>query len=244
MCNGGVKTGKTSLTVYLAIKKYKQNHRHWWIKTHIFQQKNVEEPLLYSNIPLNMKYVPLTTDIIERKKRMNYKSVVILSESSLVIDSMCYKDDLLNEKVMLFIKLFGHETHGGSMFIETQAINDNHFAIKRCLNKYVWIHSLIKWIPFVLVFRVRELLYSEDMSTNAFNEDIEDTTKILIISKSVWKKFDCYCYSKFTDGLDIEQTEIDNTDGNLKAEEIISFRKYKTLKVKGVDKNENSKKVA
>ena len=240
MVNGGVKTGKTTLQVYLAIKTWKQNHKHYRRKKFFYKLFNkkklssLEEPLLYSNIPLKkVPYVPLTLNLILRKERFNYKSVCLISETSLLIDSMSYKDVNVNERVTLFVKLFGHETRGGSCFMETQAINDNHYAIKRSISKYIFIHSLTKCIPFFLVFRVRELMYCEDVSTNTFNSDIEDDMKLLIVPKSVWKKFDCYCYSYFTDSLPINnKTKKLMCDDSLKAKNIISFKNWLSLNMK------------
>lgn len=234
MINGGVKTGKTTLAVALAIKKYKSNVLKWNIKRIIRKvfkiKKEEEKPSLISNIPLGVPYVPLTTEIISRIKRIPYKSVVLISESSLLIDSMSYENSLINEQVTLFIKLYGHSTRGGSCFIETQALGDNHYAIKRCIGRYFWIHSLIKWIPFVLVFRVREMAYSDDSASvsNVFNEDIEETLKLVIISKKIWKMFDTYCYSSFTDGLEIENNIIEPPK-NKKVDKIVSFKQYYTI---------------
>lgn len=233
MINGGVKCGKTTLAVALAIKKYKQNLFKYKVRKFLFKvfriKKNIEEPKLYSNIPLKVPYCPLTAEIISRRVRVPYKSVMLFSEMSLIIDSMSYEDDLINEQVTLFIKLFGHETRGGSAFIETQALADNHYAIRRCIGRYFWIHSLIKVIPFVLIFRVREMAYSENAGIqNNFNEDVEDTTKLVIISKKVWKKFDTYCYSSFTDNLDVVTNEVKKVD-SLKVQKIVSFRQYRTL---------------
>lgn len=252
MINGGVKCGKTTLAVALAIKKHKKNVLEYKLKcvlNKFFRKKKVlEEPLLYSNIPLNYPYVPLSTEIIAREKRCNYKSVVLISEMSLVIDSMSYENDLINEQVTLFIKLFGHSTRGGSCFIETQALGDNHYAIKRCIGRYFWIHSLIKVIPFVLIYRVREMAYSDGAQvSNVFNEDVEESLKMVIISKSVWKVFDTYCYSSFTDDLERETQVVKNVK-DLKVKKIISFKQYHTLpqdkyliplkKKKGETKNE------
>lgn len=238
MINGGVKCGKTSLAVHLALKTYRKNLIRYYIGSKVFRKK-MEKPLLYSNIPLKCNYVPLTKSIIERKERMNYKSVVLLSESSLVIDSMSFKDGLVNERVSLFIKLFGHETRGGSMFIETQSINDNHYAVKRCINKTLWIHSLIKVIPFFLVFRVREMAYSDEgnpSTINVFNEDVDNSLKLLIVSKRVWKKFDCYCYSSFTDNLAPVVNVVDKKDvDDLKVAKIVSFKDFKTIPVDKLD---------
>lgn len=239
LITGGVKTGKTTLSVHLAIKKYNSNHRKWWFK-HLFK-RNLEEPMLYSNIPLTCEYIPVTQAMLERTERLNYKSVMYLCETSLIADSMSYKDDKLNEQLTLFIKLFGHETHGGSLFLDTQAVADNHYAVKRCISRNLYIYHLIKWIPFFLVFKVRELYYSEDNSTiNVVEEDLEDSMKLVICSKKVWKKFDCYAYSVFTDDCPINNDiQEENKHRNLKVNDLVTFKKYKTLKFRRKEELEN-----
>lgn len=233
LITGGVKTGKTTLSVHLAIKKWKSNHRKWWLKRYLLNRKNEEEPLLYSNIPLTIEYVPVTQEMLERKQRLNYKSVMYLCETSLIADSMSFKDELLNERLSLFIKLYGHETRGGSLFLDTQAVSDNHYAVKRCISRNLYIYHLTKWIPFFLVFKVRELYYSEDNSTiNVVEEDLEDSMKLVICSKRVWKKFDCYAYSVFTDDCPRDcEIEPYNPQRNLKVNGLVTFKKYKTLKI-------------
>lgn len=243
LITGGVKTGKSTLSVHLAIKKYKKNHRAWWFKRYILMNRNVEEPLLYSNIPLTCEYVPVTQDMLERKVRLNYKSVMYLCEMSLIADSMSFKDELLNEQLTLFIKLFGHETHGGSLFIDTQSVLDNHFSVKRCISRNLYIYHLIKWIPFILVFKVRELYYSEDNSTiNVIEEDLEDSMKLVICTKSVWKKFDCYAYSIFTDHCPNECEILnENKKRNLKVNQLVTFKKYQTLNLENNEKKGDEK---
>lgn len=247
MVNGGVKTGKTTLVVSLALKQYKKNLRKYKVRKFFnyfrFKRRKLEKPLLYSNIPLTVEYCPLTNDLIRRQTRFRYGSVVILSESSLVADSQAIRSPILNEEMMLFIKLFGHETKGGAMFIDTQAINDNHYAIKRCLDKYLYIHSLIKWVPFLLIYKIREMTYSEDnqSSVNVFNEDIESSMKLLIKFKTVWKKFDSYCYSCFTDDCPVESKILrKNKKRDLKARKIITFKNYYTLDNKFIEKGEKN----
>ena len=167
---------------------------------------------------------------------------------SLIADSMCFKDELLNEQLTLFIKLYGHETHGGALFIDTQSVLDNHFAVKRCISRNLYIYHLIKWIPFLLVFKVRELYYSEDNSTiNVIEEDLEDSMKLVICTKSVWKKFDCYAYSIFTDHCPNECEILnENKKRNLKVNQLVTFKKYQTLNLennekKGDEKNNEKK---
>ena len=249
LVNGGVKTGKSTLSVYLALKCYKKAINRWKIRKifrKLFGKSEEEKPLLYSNIPLKADYVLLSNEVLQRTKRIPYGSVVYIGEFSLVADNKFFKtaSDLQIESLMLFIKLFGHETGGrGKMFIDTQCISDLPIDVRRCLNRYLWIERSIKWIPFVIVIKVRELMYSEDKtSVNVFNSDIEDNTKVLIISKGVWKKFDYCCYSVFTDSLEVSNKVIKCDDvETLKVAAIPSFKTYQTIPIYSEGVKENGK---
>lgn len=236
MYDGAPKTGKSTLAIYTAIWEYRKvrirtNITNFFRK--IFKKEQIEMPLLYSNIPLKVKgYTPVTKEILQRKKRLRYKSVTYLGEFSLIADSMTFKDGFLNEQIMLFMKLYGHETKGGKLIADSQCIADCHFALKRVIGQHFYIHDTINIpiIPF-LIMHVRELAYSDDGSTvNVINTDLEDDLKTLIIWKGVWKKFDYCCYSVFTDNLPISDKEEKPT--TLKAEEIVSFREWKSEEIK------------
>lgn len=244
LITGGVKTGKSTMSVWLATRQYWRQKRKYYIYNYIIypmffwwntkwakRMKRKEKPLFYSNIPIAIKgYTPLTTDLIERKTRYRYGSVIYVCESSLVADSQHIKDPLVNEEMLLMNKLIAHETKGGYLFYDTQSISDNHYAVKRCLSSYFYIHHMRK-IPFFCLAWVRELKFSEDNSAvNTFDTDIEDTLQLVIIPKSVWKMFDCYCYSVLTDNLPIEERKITITKrDNKKAHKIVTFRKYATI---------------
>lgn len=230
LVTGGVKTGKSTFSVGLAIKDHKRQVRKVKLANFfrkLFRKKLFELPLLYSNVPLNCNYVPLTTDLLERKKRFVYRSTIYIQEASLVADSMLYKDTELNERLLEFHKLIGHETLGGALIYDTQAICDCHMSIKRCVSNYFYIHHLVKWIPFFLIAYVQECRYSEDGTIiQAQNQDTEVTLKRVIMLKSTWKKFDSYCYSVLTDDLPVEKSITKGADlKDLKARKIISFKK-------------------
>ena len=240
LITGGVKTGKSTLSVRMVKKLIRKQRRKVWIYNHIlrpplrhipklgkrFAEKK-DRPLVYSNIPLRMKYVPVSKDLLLRKTRFVYGSVIYLCESSLVADSMSFKDELMNEQLLLFNKLIGHETKGGYLVYDTQSVSDNHYAIKRCLNSYFYIHHKIV-VPFFVILYVREMAFSDDgAAINSVNEDLEETLKRVIVPKSTWKLFDCYCYSILTDDLPIENEE--RVAVTLKADDIVSFKNYVTL---------------
>lgn len=242
LTTGGVKSGKSTFSVYLAISTYKRIHRRWKVRKvfqTLFNKPIDEEPLLYSNIPLSVPYVPITLELLQRKIRPRYGSVAYVNEASLLCDQMLFKDDELNERLTLFNKLFGHETCGGYLVYDTQCIGDVHYAVKRSLSNYFYVHHLEKRIPFFLVAKVREERYSDDKGTitNTYSEDVEENLKTVIIPKSVWKKFDAYCFSVLTDSLPVSDSVIKGTT-DLKAHDIVSFRKFKTIQNNEVQ-NEN-----
>lgn len=206
MVNGSVGSGKTSTAVYLAIRSYKKNLRAYKFRKFLHLKVEDEEPLLYSNIPLfNVKYVPFTTDMILRRVRFNKKSIILLSESSLIANSQSNKSSVVNERLTLFVKLIRHELHGTysrcpNMIVETQSINDNHYAFDRCITQSLYIVKKYN-LPFFRVLKVRELLMFDSV-VNQFNNDIEkDNILTLIVPKSVFKKYDSYAYSVLTDNL-------------------------------------------
>lgn len=240
MVTGGVKCGKSMLSVWLAKRKYKSQLRKWRIRCFfrkIFARKKPlpEKPVLYSNVKLaGVKYSLLTTEMILRKVRPAYGSVVYIQEASLLADSMYFKDMEVNERLLLFNKLFGHETHGGYLIYDTQSIQDNHYAVKRCINSYFWIHHNIK-IPFFVILYVREFFFSEDNSTiNTVDSDVEDDLKRILIPKRVWKMYDAYCYSAFTDNLPVAKNETFTPirpfrKADLKTRKIISLKQFRTI---------------
>lgn len=233
MClvSGGVKTGKSTFSVSLVRSEYKSRLRRWKIHrffAKLFKKPVREKPLIYSNVPLGMPYVEIDEDLLLRKKRFNYASVIYMQEASLVADSQLIRDMELNERLLLFNKLIGHETKGGVLIYDTQCIGDLHYSIKRCLSNYFYIHHLVKWVPFFLIAYVEENRYSDDkniMSTTS--GDVEDNLKRVIIPKSTWKYFDCYCYSSLTDNLPVKNDVVNNNKQtlNLKQNKIFSFRK-------------------
>lgn len=240
LIDGGVKTGKSFLSIKIAISEYKKALFKEWLKN-IFRKNKEVLPQLYSNIRLRgVKFSLLTKEIVLRQVRIPNKSICLIDEASLLADSMLYKDTLTNEKLMLFCKLFGHYSHGGKMIINTQCIGDLHFSFKRSLSRYYWIYHRTK-LPFVTVLKVRELMYSDDNQqvVNTVNSDVENDLKTLIVLNKYYKKYDCYCYSIFTDELTLYyDSHMLGKNDSLKTDRIISLREFKTLKI-----NENESEV-
>lgn len=244
LISGGVKSGKSTMAVYFAIKTYKKVLRRWkirnFIRVKLFRKQSEEKPLLYSNIPIYKEYTPITEDLLLRNSRFRYGSVIYLGELSLVSNSMNYKDEEKNERQLLFYKLIAHSTKGGYCIVDTQSITDLHYSVKRSLSNYFYIHHTVKipLVPFLICY-VRECIYAEDgVNQNNFNEDLEHTLKRVLVPKKVWKWFDCYCYSVMTDDLPVEQKNL--LVKSYKAKDIVSFNKFKSLYKSKNEVNKNA----
>lgn len=234
LVNGGVKTGKTTYAVHVALKEYKARLRKYKIRKGILKffgsKRKIEEPLLYSNIPIKgTKHILVVPELLTREFRFSYGSVILLSEFSLVADSQLVKDQILNEKLLEFFKLIGHETKGGCLIADTQSIADSHYSLRRCLDRHIYIYKTVKWLPFFLLMYVREERYAEDGTVvNAYAEDVEQSLQKVLVPKKVWKMFDCYCYSAMTDDKPIYAKV--NTNKSLKCHDYVSFKKSMTPK--------------
>ena len=234
LITGAVKSGKTLLSVHLAIKTYKRNVRAYYFRYFIMKilhrEDDCQKPMLYSNIKLaKVNFNLLTMDIVLNKVRIPNKSVVLIDEASLLADSMLYGDKDINNILTRFVKLFAHATHGGSLIIDTQNISDLHFSFKRCMNEYLYINKRLK-LPFISVLWVREMFYSsENQTMNVAGEDLDLTLRKILIFNNTYKKYDCYCYSSFTDFLPYQVCyDFDKLayDDDLKCYKLISFQDY------------------
>lgn len=228
LVTGGVKTGKTTMSVRLVYKLWKKNCNkvkfyNRFVRPFKKDKTKKEMPLIYSNVPLAIPFAPLTYDLIYRRSRFVYGSVVYFCEASLLAGAMDFKDDDLNETLPLLVKLIAHETKGGYMVFDTQSVLDLHYGIKRNVSSYFYIHDKVS-VPFFLILHVRELVFMDNTS-NDFNEDVEETLKTMIVPKKTWKLFDCYCYSALTDHLPVERSVVKTND--LKARKIITFKRNK-----------------
>lgn len=243
--NGGIKKGKSTFSCALTRTTYKRSRRSIKFKNfirRIFNKKEQLLPVIYSNVPLNIDYVPLTRSILLREEKPIEGSVVYIQEASLVADSQLIKDKEINNELLLFFKLCGHQ--GITVILDTQAISDLHYAIKRSMSQVFYVQHTTKWIPFFLIVHVIEHMYSDDGSTVfAQTKDTDELVKRVIIPKSVWKMFDSRCYSVLTDDKPYAPTNIVKKGSldDLKARSIISFRPGFNFvkKEKENDKKEN-----
>lgn len=235
---GAIKSGKSGVSLAVAWINFKRIHRAWKLNCffikffNVFRKKNKqlkfpEEPLFYSNIKLRgFKFCELKLSHLLRHSRFNFKSVVFIDEASLVADSQLIKDGHINTQLLLFFKLFGHSTHGGKCIVNSQSMSDLHYSLKRCTSQFFYVHHLTKWIPFFVINHLREERYSDDgLDINTYNEDVEKSLVRFIMFKSVFRKYDCFSFSSFTDNLPRDNKYLYyGKKDSLKSDKIVSFR--------------------
>ena len=242
LITGGVKTGKSLLSVKLSIKDFKKRHRKWWFATHLLK-KDMEEPMYYTNVLItfgNTKYylkgigkphrldrciVRIDLKHLNRDVRFNYKSVIYIQESSLMSDNMDFNNQEHNVELSLYNKLIAHETRGGAMYYDTQSPLDNHYSMKRVCSTYFFIQKNLNLLLFHVLY-VREMINTEN-GVNDFNDDVDTTTRKVLIPFWYHHKYDRYEFSYLTDSLPVDNQGTKIQDG------IKSFNK---LYVKLADK--------
>lgn len=247
LVTGGVKTGKSLLCVNLACKDYKRRYRKWWLVTHLFRKK-VEKPLFYTNVKfsfgnLNSKHRhrldenirQVTTSSLLREERFNYKSVIYIQESSLMADNMDFNNVDRNISLSLFNKLIAHETRGGCIYYDTQSPLDNHYSIKRVSSTYFFIQKNLNFGLFHILY-VREMINTEN-GVNNFIDDVDTSTRKVLIPFWYHHKYDRYEFSYLTDELNKSNEYFKKNNGlvsfNPKYIELSDKRKKKDKKVSG-----------
>lgn len=242
--DGSLGTGKSFYSVSLAIRLYRRSKIFYWIGVGLtyvlwwwpkFRDMRLEKPVLCSNINLRgVPFVPLTMDIIMRKTRLPYKSVILIDEISLLADQMLFKDKRINDALSIFFKLLRHEMHGGYCVINSQSTSDLHFSLKYVLSDYLYIHSRFKF-PFVTLMKVQEMAYSADKDgrqiVNANVGDLESNLKVILTFNKYYKRYDSYCFSIFTDDLPVMRELIEFQKGqSLKTADLVTFRDWEFIK--------------
>lgn len=247
MVTGGVKCGKSTSSVGSSLRDIRARRRRVMFINflrRLFRVKSgqIELPLYYSNVPIDtgFGYVPITKELLLRKHRFVYGSVIYFQECSFLCGSMDYGVEEVDDAIKLLCKLVGHETKGGSLYVDTQSVSDLHFGFRRSCSMELYIYKTVKVpiLPFLIVW-YKQLYYNEDgqlVNVNTKNAD-DDLRKMLFLSR-VWKRFDCYCYSVLTDDLPVEKrVKFPKTALDFKANEILMLKN-----IIKVEKKNNQKK--
>ena len=240
LVTGGVKTGKTQLSVALAVKQYRKQLVKWrraCRKARRRYEPLPEKPLLYSNMPIGRVgdgYAPLTLELVTCQKRFRWGSVVYYNEASLIAGSKDIKDEVLNDHLLKFFKLCAHFTMGGYVFLDTQSPADCHYTVKRSLSTAydIWYRVTL---PFVSLIWLREMKIVDGDSTIAIDTQIDPQDSVLdggrkkyfrLIRNKWWKYYDQYAYSAQVEHLPVG-ADIVNVTRDKKVRSLVRCRDIK-----------------
>ena len=146
-------------------------------------------------------------------------------------DNMDFKNVDRNIDLSLFAKLIAHETRGGQLYLDTQSVLDVHYAFKRVSSTFLFIQKNVNFGLFHILY-VREMINTEN-GVNNFTDDVDETTRKVLIPFWWHHRYDRYEYSYLTDSLDVSETDFKRKGG------LVSFNtKYIERSMK---KNEKEK---
>ena len=114
-------------------------------------------------------------------------------------DNMDFNNKVRNVDLSLFNKLIAHETKGGALYYDTQSVLDSHYSIKRVCSTYLFIQKNINFLLFHILY-VREMINTEN-GINNFVDDVDTTTRKVLIPFWYHHRYDRYEFSYLTDDL-------------------------------------------
>ena len=220
LVTGGVKMGKTQLSVIMVFTQYKKQLWKWrfrCLKAWMKRKPKPEKPLIYSNMPIGRAnkdyYVPLTLKLLKREERFRYGSVIYFNEVSLLAGSKDIRDEEINDNLLQLFKLCAHETQGGYFILDTQSPMDCHYTAKRSLSTYYNIirRSNYFFNTFSILWIREQILVDGEHSDTVDNTDPDDAKHdgnkplyaLFVFNRKWWKRYDQYAYSVLTDHLPV-----------------------------------------
>ena len=202
---GGLGSGKSFLSVDIAIKLLKRKRREVWLKN-LFNKKGekLPRPLLYTSIPVSISKkenaVILTEKHLLLQEKLVPRSVCFIDE----IGSFCSQFDFKAKNADVFdefVRFFRHYTKNGYIVCNDQCSENIVLQVRRRLNTVYNLMGFRKWFGFIYTVKVRNISVSEEIKTIE-EQDTEDNMTTLIGFLPWRKRYDTHCYSPRYDYVD------------------------------------------
>lgn len=206
---GGLGSGKSFLSVKLAIKLLKRQIRKVkWKNTINFIKCKIKKtnfeplpiPQLYTNIPvfINKKQgfsIELTEEHLLLRKKIIPRSVVFIDEIGAYASQFEYNNKNISDNFDEFIRLFRHYTLGGYLVVNDQCSENIVLTVRRRLNTVNNLFYFRVWFKLIWTVRVRNISISEEIKTIEEN-DKEDNMSKMWGFMPLFKRYDTFCYSE------------------------------------------------
>lgn len=208
MCfTGTLGSGKTLLSVYIALKRYKASLFGWRVKC-LFTKKNKrpEKPKLYSNFPIvvNRKKKELShilkLEHLLMIEKMPWGSVTCITEFSDLASQYDFDNTFVRFEITEFARWY-RQYIGGYLILDTQATDEIVKPVRVRLGTVYSLSNIRRFLfitPFLKVNAV--LMNSTDgIITILDAKDKTETEYFIIPYPYKWqkkkRKYDSYCYS-------------------------------------------------
>ena len=194
---GGLGSGKSFLSVDMAIKLLRKQRRLVWFKN-LFKKKGekLPRPLLYTSIPVSISKkenaVILTEKHLLLQEKLVPRSVCFIDE----IGSFCSQFDFKAKNADVFdefIRFYRHYTKNGFIVCNDQCSENIVLQVRRRLNTVYNLMGFRKWFGFFYTVKVRNISVSEEIKTIE-EQDTEDNMTTLFGFLPIRRRYDTHCY--------------------------------------------------
>ena len=195
---GGLGSGKSFLSVDIAIKLLRRKRREVWWKN-LFRKKGEKLPLpmLYASIPVQISKkesaVILTEKHLTLQEKLVQGSVCFIDEIGSFCSQFDYKAknaDVFDE----FIRFYRHYTKNGFIVCNDQCSENIVLQVRRRLNTVYNLMGFRKWFGLFYTVKVRNISVSEEIKTIE-EQDTEDNMTTLFGFMPLRRRYDTHCYS-------------------------------------------------
>lgn len=205
---GGLGSGKTFLSVRDALKCYAKLNRKYRIYCFLHPRKNVNKPVLYSNIPLRIKgklySTMLTKEHLLLQESLVRPCVVLLDEIGAFANQFDFKNDNVINTFDEFVRFFRHYTYSpyseSYMIVNDQCSENINLVVRRRLNKVHNLSNMLHIGPMVFYYE-RMINISEEIKTIDDENDTQDSMSLRFLLCFNKKHYDSHCYSGRYDSL-------------------------------------------
>lgn len=224
---GGLGSGKSFLSVEMAIRLLKRNRRRvkWY---NFFHKKSPRRmPMLYSSIPVRISKKEWSLELTEGHlllaDKIVERSVVFIDEIGSYASQFEYKNPNIMDNFDEFIRLFRHYTKGGYLVVNDQCSENIVLTVRRRMNTVFNLMHFKKYFGLFYSVKIRNINISEEIKTIE-EESAEDGMSVHFGVLPVFsKRYDTYCYSNRYKGVPM-----------IKPRKYSSFKKNTLLKVSKV----------
>ena len=227
---GGLGSGKSFLSVQMAIKLLKRKRREVFFYNLFHpKKKKKERPLLYSSIPVKVSRKEMATVLTDEhlllQKHIVKNSVLLLDE----IGGYCSQFDFRAPNADVFdefVRFFRHYVQG-YLVCNDQCSENIVLQVRRRLNTVYNLMGFRKWFFIVYTVKVRNISVSEEIKTIE-EQDTEDNMTTLFGFMPLFRRYDTHCYAHRYDRV---QSSPETVHAQLTTDKVLRMSKGKVVTI-------------